>query len=97
MSGDSIATITACAIRASLAFAGGQLKASVTRNLDNGYVRVSVKHLNDRNQFVLDLPFTNALDPQYVPGLTDYVSMNTAEGLDQRVPHPDGRSDAAPR
>ncbi len=70
--------------------AGGQLKASVTRNLDNGYVRVSVKHLNDRNQFVLDLPFTNPLDPQYVPGLTDYVSMNTAEGLDQRVRTPTG-------
>jgi outer membrane receptor protein involved in Fe transport len=70
--------------------AGGQLKASATRNLDNGYVRVSVKHLNDRNQFVLDLPFTNALDPQYVPGLTDYVAMNTAEGLDQRVPTPTG-------
>jgi iron complex outermembrane recepter protein len=69
---------------------GGQLKASVTRNLDNGFIRVSVKHINDRNQFVLDLPFTNATDPQYVPGLSDYVSMNTAEGLDQRVRIPTG-------
>jgi iron complex outermembrane recepter protein len=70
--------------------AGGQLKASVTRMLDNGYVRLSVKHLNDRNQFILDLPFTNATDPQFVPGLSDYVSMNTPEGLDQRVPTPAG-------
>jgi outer membrane receptor protein involved in Fe transport len=70
--------------------AGGQLKASVTRNLDNGFIRLSVKHINDRNQFVLDLPFTNGADPQYVPGLSDYVAMNTAEGLDQRVPTPVG-------
>jgi len=70
--------------------AGGQLKASVTRNLNNGYVRLSVKHLNDRNQFILDLPFTDANNPEFVPGLSDYVSMNTPEGLDQRVPTPTG-------
>jgi outer membrane receptor protein involved in Fe transport len=70
--------------------AGGQLKANITRLLDNGYVRVTAKYLNDRNQFVLDLPFTNASDPQYVPGFSDYGSMNTAEGLDQRVPTPTG-------
>jgi iron complex outermembrane recepter protein len=69
---------------------GGQLKASITRQLDNGYIRASVKHINDRNQFVLDLPFTNASDPEFVPGLSDYVSMNTPEGLDLRVPTPTG-------
>ena len=36
---------------------GGQLKANVTRQLDNGYIRASVKHINDRNQFILPLPF----------------------------------------
>ena len=36
---------------------GGQLKANVTRQLDNGYLRASVKHINDRNQFILPLPF----------------------------------------
>jgi iron complex outermembrane recepter protein len=70
--------------------AGGQLKASITRLLDNGYLRFSVKHLNDRNQFILDLPFTNAADPQFVPGFSDYGSMNTPEGLDLRVPTPTG-------
>jgi outer membrane receptor protein involved in Fe transport len=70
--------------------AGGQIKANVTRLLDNGYLRFSVKHLNDRNQFILDLPFTNPGSPQFVPGFSDYGSMNTPEGLDLRVPTPSG-------
>jgi outer membrane receptor protein involved in Fe transport len=69
---------------------GGQLKANITRELDNGYIRISAKYLNDRNQFVLDLPFTDASNPTYVPGFSDYGSMNTNEGLDQRVPTPTG-------
>ena len=36
---------------------GGQLKANITRLLSNGYVRVTGKYINDRNQFILDLPF----------------------------------------
>jgi iron complex outermembrane recepter protein len=70
--------------------AGGQLKGSITRNLDNGYLRFSVKHINDRNQFILDLPFTDAANPTFVPGFSDYGSMNTPEGLDLRVPTPTG-------
>ena len=69
---------------------GGQLKANVTRQLDNGYIRASVKHINDRNQFILPLPFTNAEDPEYVPGFSNYGSMSTPEGLDLQVPTPDG-------
>jgi outer membrane receptor protein involved in Fe transport len=70
---------------------GGQFKANVTRLLDNGFIRFSLKYINDRNQFILDLPFENADNPQYVPGLTDYVSMNTAEGNNISVPTPEGR------
>src|SRR5207253_292142 len=33
---------------------GGQLKASLTRNLANGYFRTSLKLIDDRNQFILD-------------------------------------------
>ena len=69
---------------------GGQLKANVTRQLDNGYLRASVKHINDRNQFILPLPFTNPEDPEYVPGFSNYGSMSTPEGLDLQVPTPDG-------
>jgi iron complex outermembrane receptor protein len=67
---------------------GGQLKANLTRLMDKGTLRFSVKHINDRSQFILPLPFTNPDDPDYVPGLSDYASMNTAEGLDLRVPTP---------
>ena len=70
---------------------GGQIKASLTRRLENGYVRASVKYINDRNQFILPLPFTNPDDPQYVQGFSDYGAMNTNEGLDLEVPTPDGK------
>lgn len=69
---------------------GGQFKGSVTRMLDNGYVRFSAKVINDRNQFILDLPFENASNPRFVPGFGDYGSMNTNEGLGLSVPTPIG-------
>jgi outer membrane receptor protein involved in Fe transport len=69
---------------------GGQLKANLTKQLDNGYIRASVKYINDRNQFILPLPFTDPDDPQYVEGFTNYGAMNTPEGLDLQVPTPDG-------
>lgn len=69
---------------------GGQIKANVTRLLDNGFVRASVKYIGDRNQFILDLPFQNPGDPQYVPGFGDYGAMNTVEGNQLRVPTPTG-------
>jgi iron complex outermembrane recepter protein len=67
---------------------GGQLKANITRLLDNGYLRFSVKHIDDRNEFIVPLPFTNPDNPEYVPGFSDYGSMITAEGLDLRVDIP---------
>jgi outer membrane receptor protein involved in Fe transport len=70
---------------------GGQLKANITRLMDNGFFRFSAKYINDRNQFILDLPFTGVDNPDYVSGLSDYVSMNTAEGNDISVPTPEGR------
>jgi iron complex outermembrane recepter protein len=69
---------------------GGQLKGSITRLLDNGYLRFSVKHINDRNLFIVPLPFTNPTDPQYVPGFSDYGSMVTPEGVEISVPTPTG-------
>jgi outer membrane receptor protein involved in Fe transport len=69
---------------------GGQLKANVTRQLENGYARFSAKAIDDRNQFILPLPFQNPDDPEYVAGFGDYGAMNTAEGLNLRVPTPGG-------
>jgi iron complex outermembrane receptor protein len=69
---------------------GGQLKASVTRRLDNGYLRASVKHIDDRNQFVLPLPLNNPDDPDYISGFSNYGALLSNEGVDIRVPTPVG-------
>jgi iron complex outermembrane recepter protein len=69
---------------------GGQLKANVTRDLSNGYIRASVKYIDDRNQFILPLPLENPDDPDYISGFTDYGALLSSEGLDLRVPIPTG-------
>ena len=69
---------------------GGQLKANVTRDLSNGYIRASVKYIDDRNQFILPLPFENPGDPDYISGFSDYGALLSNEGLDLRVPIPTG-------
>ncbi|HUI63771.1 MAG TPA: TonB-dependent receptor [Bacteroidota bacterium] len=69
---------------------GGQIKGSITRLLGNGYFRTSVKIIDDRNQFILDLPFQNPNDPSPVPGFSDVGSMNTEEGDHISVPTPTG-------
>ncbi len=71
--------------------AGGQMKASLTRNFANGYFRTSLKVIDDRNQFILDLPFSGLGSANYVPGFSDYGSMNTNEGNNITVPTPDGQ------
>lgn len=47
---------------------GGQIKANLTKNFDNGYARVYVKHLNDRTAAYMPMPIqvsgTNA-DPTW--------------------------------
>ena len=67
---------------------GGQVKASVTRQLRNGYLRASAKLIDDRNQFILPLPFRNPDDPEYVPGFGNFGAMSTEEGNHIRVPTP---------
>jgi iron complex outermembrane receptor protein len=67
---------------------GGQLKASITRLLDKGSLRFSVKHIDDRNQFILPLPFNDPSSPDYVSGFSNYGAMNTPEGLDLRITTP---------
>src|SRR3989440_8304083 len=39
---------------------GGQFKGSVTRNFTNGFFRTALKIIDDRNQFILPLPFLYA-------------------------------------
>jgi len=70
---------------------GGELQANITRLLDNGYIRVYGKYINDQSQFILDLPHDDPSNPtQYVPGFSTYGSFNSPEGLGVTVPTPDG-------
>ncbi|MGE5456933.1 MAG: TonB-dependent receptor [Methanococcaceae archaeon] len=72
------------------AIRGGQIKGSLTKLLDNGYIKGSFKVINDRNQFILPLPFQNPDDPQFVPGFSTYGAMNTQEANNLVVPTPAG-------
>jgi iron complex outermembrane receptor protein len=69
---------------------GGQIKANVTRLMDNGFFRIYFKHIDDHNQFILPLPFQNRDDPEFVPGFSDTGSMSTREAVDLQVPLPTG-------
>ncbi|MCI0706029.1 MAG: TonB-dependent receptor [Ignavibacteriae bacterium] len=69
---------------------GGQLKASATRLLDKGFVRLSAKVIDDRNQFILPLPFRNPDDHEFVSGFSEYGAMSTNEGNHVRIPVPNG-------
>jgi iron complex outermembrane receptor protein len=68
---------------------GGQLKANVTRLLSNGFFRVSIKHIDDRNLFIIPLPFQNPNDPDFVPGFSDTGSYYSPEGITE-IPLPTG-------
>jgi outer membrane receptor protein involved in Fe transport len=57
---------------------GGQIKANITKNFDNGYARIYFKHLNDRSISYMPMPVTatgTGLDPQY----------ESIEGFDMRT------------
>lgn len=69
---------------------GGQLKANIIKLMDNGYVKASLKLIDDRNQFILPLPFQDPNNPQYVPGFSDYGAFNTDEANNVSVPTPSG-------
>jgi outer membrane receptor protein involved in Fe transport len=69
---------------------GGQLKANATRLFSNGFFRVSVKYIDDKNLFILPLPFQNRNDPEYVPGFSDSGSFYTKEAVGTEIPLPEG-------
>lgn len=69
---------------------GGQIKANVGRSFDKGYVRIYGKYLNDENVFYLPAPLQNPDDPEFVPGFPDDGTMTSEEGIDKRIPLPNG-------
>lgn len=80
---------------------GGQLKANITRLLDNGYFRVYAKYLNDKNVFYLPLPLVPGeqdgdvvkLQDETVAGFPDDGTLTTNDGNQVRVPLPLGNGE----
>lgn len=58
---------------------GGQLKLSLTRQFDNGHLRLYVKRLDDRTATILPMPAT--LSNGAVPGLDPREASNIPRGL----------------
>lgn len=70
---------------------GGQIKANITRLLENGYIRIYGKYLNDRNVFYLPVPLQNPSNPTSIPGFdANYGTMTTSDAAYVQVPDPFG-------
>lgn len=66
---------------------GGQIRANIKRELDNGFVRVSGTYLNDKNTFYLPIPLADprnpsvSLDP-FIDFFTGTMNSPSLRGLD---------------
>ena len=70
---------------------GGQISANVTHFLDNGYIRVYGRYMNDQNIFYLPVPLQNPDDPEGIDGFDpNYGTMTNRDAALARVPTPDG-------
>ena len=70
---------------------GGQVNANITRFLDNGYVRVYGRYMNEQNIFYLPVPLVNPSDPEGVEGFdANFGTMANQDAALARVPSPDG-------
>ncbi|MDT8436009.1 MAG: TonB-dependent receptor [Gemmatimonadota bacterium] len=68
---------------------GGQIKANLTRLLDNGYLRFSVKHMNEKNIFYLPVPLQNPEDPTDIPGFdANFGTMTSNDAARIKIPTP---------
>ena len=72
---------------------GGQIKANLTYKLDNGYVRLNYKKLNDRNIFYLPIPLQGKDNPKGVKGFDPNFGTLTSRNFSKlNVPQPGGGS-----
>ena len=61
---------------------GGQIRANLVRDFDNGQLTISAKHLDDHTTFYVPIPLQNQSDPQGIPGVDP--SKGTLIGKDQQ-------------
>ncbi len=73
---------------------GGQIRANITHELDNGFVRLSLKHLNDKTPTALPVPVSVAngrvsaipgIDPRSASFYSPYWVRDVALGKDNRA------------
>lgn len=70
---------------------GGQIKANITRLLDNGYIRFYGRHMNERNIFYLPVPLTNEDDPESIEGFDgNWGTLTTADAASVTMPDRNG-------
>lgn len=70
---------------------GGQVKANLTRLLEDGYIRVYGKYLNDRNIFYLPVPLTGGENPESIEGFdANWGTMTTAGAASVTMPGRNG-------
>lgn len=72
---------------------GGQIRANIKRNLDNGFVKVTANYVNDHNVFYLPIPIKDPRDPSVsLDPFIDYFSgtMNTPALRNVTIKYLDG-------
>lgn len=65
---------------------GGQIRANIKRATDNGFIKVSVTHVNDKNLFYLPIPVADPRNPavsldQYIDYFTGTMNSPSLRGL----------------
>ena len=68
---------------------GGQVRLSMTRLLENGFVNFNAKHMDERNIFYLPIPLQNPGSPEAVPGFDpNYGTMTSNDMARFKIPTP---------
>ena len=68
---------------------GGQVRFSLTRLLDNGFVNFNAKYMDERNIFYLPIPLQNPGSPSGVPGFDpNYGTMTSNDMARFKIPTP---------
>lgn len=62
---------------------GGQIRMNLKYNLDNGYIKVSYKKLDDRNLFLLPIPLTDKNNPKGIDGFNPNTGTLTSRNFSQ--------------
>eukprot|EP01133_Synstelium_polycarpum_P014746 gene14746-17425_t len=62
---------------------GGQIKMNLKYNLDNGYIKLSYKKLDDRNLFLLPIPLTDKDHPKGIDGFNPNTGTLTSRNFSQ--------------